>query len=330
MIKFLYFTDSHIRGTTPSSRKDDYRKALFDKFRQMGEIITKHKPQYVLCGGDLLHQPEVSYSVLNEFLDILKNFWYYRGPLGEPKNPFFYSVVGSHDKIGYNPDSIFRGAFGTLVGTDKLRVLEDGGRRSIFLDETENLCTQVSGVSHEFGNDIDPDRYFIPKGTGVFKMIQICHGPVVKDPQRFPHICTKDIKTEADVVLCGHIHDGFPTHKIGNTIFANPGSLGRIENTDANRNRIPTVLLIEISKDKSTITEIPLNCRKGDEIFIDKEQDSGVDITEFLTHLKDTVTNIEDLSYKEIVARLGEELQVEKEVVEKSIEVLDGVKSYEF
>lgn len=317
---FLYFTDPHIRGNTPSSRKDDYKKALLNKFEQIGEIIKEKKVNYVLCGGDLFHQPEVSYSVLNEFLEAIQRW---------RDEVQIYTVVGSHDKIGYNANSIYKGALGTLVETNIIKVLEDGNPETIYT-QPGNFYIQLSGVSHEFGNDTDPERYWTSKVTCARKVIQICHGPVVQSQQRFPHICTKDIKTEADIVLCGHIHDGFPTHKIGNTVFANPGSLGRIENTAITRSRIPTVLLIEVGKDKSSVTEIPLDCRKGDEIFTEPDLKNELEMTEFLTQLKTSVTDVKDLSYKEIVYKLGVELQVEPIVIDTSLQTLEEVGTYEF
>lgn len=332
-MKFLYFTDPHIRGTTPSSRKDDYKKSLLDKFRQIENIIRDQRVDAVLCGGDFFHQPEVSYSVLNEFLPQLQAW--------RRANPFvvanlseeyvrIYTVVGSHDKIGYNTSSVYKGALGTLIEAGIVQVLEDDLPEIFTWYDPKKPTIQLSGVSHEFGNDTDPKRYRASRKEDVFKMIQICHGPIVKDSQRFPHIRTKDMEIEADVVLCGHIHDGFPMHKIMNTVFANPGSLGRIENTPANRQRTPAVVLIEITAEKSSIKEIPLNCKPGDEIFTEKEDSTDADVSQFLTELQNHVTNLQDLPYKEVVHKLGQDLQIEQAVLERTLTILDNVHAYEF
>lgn len=52
--EILIFTDTHIRASNPSSRKDDYLESLKLKFEEVGEIANNNNVDYILHGGDLL------------------------------------------------------------------------------------------------------------------------------------------------------------------------------------------------------------------------------------------------------------------------------------
>ena len=90
-MKLLIFADSHIRASTPRSRIDDYPTAMWEKFRQISQIIVEKGINTVLIGGDLFDAPDPQTSIVNSYLQL---FTYWNIPI--------YSIVGSHDKFGYN------------------------------------------------------------------------------------------------------------------------------------------------------------------------------------------------------------------------------------
>jgi exonuclease SbcD len=87
-MKILFFSDAHIRGDNPRSRKDNYPQALENKFNQIREIIQDRDVKLVLNGGDLFNSPAPSYSVVSHFASLLRSW----------KIPI-YSIIGSHDKF---------------------------------------------------------------------------------------------------------------------------------------------------------------------------------------------------------------------------------------
>ena len=50
-MKFLFFTDSHIRGTTPKNRKDNFYETLKTKLLEITNISKKLDVDYILHGG---------------------------------------------------------------------------------------------------------------------------------------------------------------------------------------------------------------------------------------------------------------------------------------
>ncbi|HLS54237.1 MAG TPA: metallophosphoesterase, partial [Tissierellaceae bacterium] len=64
-MKLLFFTDTHIRGTTPKNRKDDFPEALERKLYEVLDLINKENIDYVLHGGDLFDRPDLSVSIVS-------------------------------------------------------------------------------------------------------------------------------------------------------------------------------------------------------------------------------------------------------------------------
>ena len=80
-LKILYFTDSHIRGTTPKNRKDDFTKTLEKKFNEIVDIIDEEGIDFVIHGGDLFDRPDVSISLVSKFSKIINRKKIYLIPL---------------------------------------------------------------------------------------------------------------------------------------------------------------------------------------------------------------------------------------------------------
>lgn len=53
-MKFLFFTDTHIRGNNPRSRKDIFVETLYLKFQEILDYINNNGIDYVLFGETCL------------------------------------------------------------------------------------------------------------------------------------------------------------------------------------------------------------------------------------------------------------------------------------
>ncbi|WP_057978125.1 metallophosphoesterase family protein [Caloramator mitchellensis] len=259
-MKFLFFTDTHIRGNNPKSRKDNFVETLKNKFIELVEVTKSEKIDAVLFGGDLFERPDVSISVVKEFLSIIKRF-----PLP------IYSVIGNHDVFGQNPE---------VVGKTMLGILEETGIIEFLSKEPklfagEGKTVQITGGHYFYGvDDENKDSYILNEKSADFA-IHIVHGFLLDRPfiKGIHHTLIDEIcnKTMADITIAGHYHSGFGIKKYDKKYFINPGAIARVSNSISEIDRMPSYLVIEINDDIS-IELRQLKCAKKGEEVLDKEK----------------------------------------------------------
>ena len=299
-MKFLYFADSHIRASTPKSRKDDYPTALWNKFQQISAIIMDNDIDAVLINGDLFDTPDPVTSLINKYIEL---FAYWDLPI--------YATIGSHDKFGYNDTTITRAGLGTLIAAGLITIIND---TRIIKD------AQIAGVSHSYNLDETPSNYTRKRLNDNY-MIQMVHGMILDKPFISTHTLIQDVYTDADLCLCGHFHPGFGPIKIGNTTWLNIGSLGRTERTS--RLYGPSVILIDTTIRDYKIIE--LDVPRNEDIFIEKQDapQTFVDVAEFIESLKLQVDNFECGNLRELIMTIGKEGKYSPEVVDLALKYLE-------
>lgn len=258
-MKILYFTDSHIRGTSPKSRKDDFFQTVLTKMDEIFSLAEQKNVDYMIHGGDLFDRPDVSLAVMGEFAKIMKKM---PCPL--------YIVSGNHDIYGHNPKTLHRTMLGLLSNFGFVSLLND---QRILLKKAETTI-QITSAPYTYEMDkLQGEPYIVrevdPKADYA---IHVCHGFLTErklHPQ-IPHTMISEItETLADITLSGHYHFGFPTQEINGKYFANPGAIVRISNSIHEINRKPKVLLLELVKDVPIkIQDIYLkSARPGEEVL---------------------------------------------------------------
>lgn len=259
-MKILYFTDTHIRGTNPKSRKDNFVDTLKEKLEELVRVSRECKVDYVLFGGDLFDRPDVSPSIVKDFIGYLMGF-------PQP----IYAISGNHDVYGQNPSSINRTVLGLLdaVGIIKLLSLNE----KVYL-EKDGIRLQLTGCPYYYDIDVNRQGYIVDKENCDYA-INLVHGFLLDRPfiEGIPYTLIDDIcqKTSADITICGHYHTGFGIKKIENKYFINPGSLSRVSNVSSEINRIPSYLIIDLGE-KIDIKMEKLKCAKPGEEVLDKSQ----------------------------------------------------------
>lgn len=305
-MKLLVFTDSHIRASTPRSRTDDYSAALWEKFRQITQIIEDRAIDAVLIGGDLFDAPDPSTSIVNSYLQL---FTHWNIPI--------YSIVGSHDKFGYNDDTLYRTGLGTLIASGIIKVLND--------TECIGYNTQIAGTSHSYALDENPSTdYYKKKFNPHDYLIQICHGMVVDGPWGFgKHTNVRDICTDADLLICGHYHPGFNPVQVGDTQIINVGSLGRTEHVQ--RKYSPGIVIVTTDIPGEESWEfIPLNV--PEDVFGVKQvkvEKAFGDISAFIQLLKDRSSSAGYTNLTELITLVGKEGKHSKDVIEKALKYVE-------
>lgn len=259
-MKILYFTDTHIRGTNPKSRKDNFVDTLKEKLEELVRVSRECKVDYVLFGGDLFDRPDVSPSIVKDFIGYLMGF-------PQP----IYAISGNHDVYGQNPSSINRTVLGLLdaVGIIKLLSLNE----KVYL-EKDGIRLQLTGCPYYYDIDVNRQGYIVDKENCDYA-INLVHGFLLDRLfiEGIPYTLIDDIcqKTSADITICGHYHTGFGIKKIENKYFINPGSLSRVSNVSSEINRIPSYLIIDLGE-KIDIKMEKLKCAKPGEEVLDKSQ----------------------------------------------------------
>jgi len=305
-MKLLIFSDSHIRASTPRSRIDDYPTAMWEKFRQISQIIAERGINAVLIGGDLFDAPDPSTSIVNSYLQL---FTYWNVPI--------YSIVGSHDKFGYNDTTLYRTGLGTLVAAGVVTLLDDTQRIG--------YNTQIAGVSHSY--DLDENSatdYYRKKLNPAEYLIQLCHGMTIDGPWGFgKYTNVKDIRTEADICICGHYHPGFKPVQVKNTTVINVGSLGRTENVK--RVYFPGIIIVDTDiPSKESWEFVPLNVPEN--VFNTKKvkiEKVFEDIGTFIQLLKDKSSNTGCTNLKELITTVGQKGKYSKEIIENALKYIE-------
>ncbi|MCG0276066.1 MAG: metallophosphoesterase [Thermosediminibacteraceae bacterium] len=313
-MRFLFLTDTHIRGSVPQSRKDNFYETLYEKLREVISITHDEAVDVVLHGGDIFDRPDVSPSLVREFIMLMKDL----------KVPV-YAVAGNHDVYGQNPSTITRTMLGVLDSTGIVKLINPGEK--IFFEDN-GIKIQLTGQHYFYGIDNEGKEasYCIKKDAGVDFAIHLIHGMLLDKPffQEISYTLIEDIlKTEADVTLSGHYHTGFGIINIQNKYFVNPGSLIRIDSTLSELTRMPAVILLDITKDGIKIQKRILKCaRPGHEVFDCKklEMDSFKEqkLAEFVQGLNATgkysFTNI-----SAIIEQLAKKQDLDAKVVEEAL-----------
>ncbi|PTX58664.1 DNA repair exonuclease SbcCD nuclease subunit [Melghirimyces profundicolus] len=313
MLRLLYMTDTHIRGTTPRSRTDDFVSAISDKMNEVIRIARREKVDAVLHGGDLFDRPDLSPAVVREFARLLRR-------LEVP----VYTVAGNHDIFGHNPDTVDRSMLGLLDAFGTVRLIRPGEKVRL---EGEGVTVQLTGQPFHYDLDKrDPSLdYSVRNESGADFCIHMVHGMAVDRPlpEGVPHTMVDDLWSEdVDVLLTGHYHAGFPVkHREGRYII-NPGALARINNHPSEIRRHPQVAVLELGKEIS-VRLIRIACAAPgeavlDRSYLEKAAFREERMNEFVRVLRDD-GEFRALAVQEIIEEIAGLEKVEDEVKHEAL-----------
>lgn len=313
-MKFVYFTDTHIKGTTPKNRTDNFYETLKNKFKEIKTICDETDADYVLHGGDWFDRPDVSPAIVKEFAAIVQNY-------GRP----IFTIAGNHDIFGHNPDTIGRTMLGLLEGVGILKLINHD--EEIIL-EKEGVRVQLTGKPYRY--DIDDkekyrEYYIVKKRNDVDYAINMVHGMLLVKPffEGIHHTLIDQItETQADITLAGHYHSGFGIIERNGKYFANPGSLVRVTNTLSEINRKPKVTVIELT-DGIKLWERELSGAKPGEEVLDRQQleysqDRNLKIQQFYQNLVRT-GKYERIDLNKIIEEIAADQEVSREVKDETV-----------
>ena len=297
MARFLFYTDIHLAAKCPRHRVDNYANSIVEKVSEIYEIASVEGCDFVIFGGDFFNSHMVfSYELINNVMDVICN-----------SDLQTYSIVGQHDLKGYNPETLKSSTLAFVTKyCDKFEILNG-------VKELGDVALYHSHVWQDVRVDCAQEV-----GKGKVNVL-IAHHLLSKDLDVFEVVKTSTIEPcNFDLVLSGDLHTGFETHSVGNTVFANPGSIARQSISDKSRH--PMVLVVDVELGVvPVVKEILLSRAKdGEEVF-------GVDVIEGLREMAtmdggefvDQVRalEMEAVDVFDLVEKLSVEKGVRKEVV---------------
>ena len=265
MSKFIFFTDPHLRGNNPLSRKDNYPETALNKISWVVDYANSLDAA-ILCGGDWMQRPDTAPHVIAQLQRVL----------AKANNPVF-TVLGNHDIYGYNPGTFFRTPLHILEAAHTIQRLS--------MEPILYRDASLTGIDAHYDLDHDGrtlDYTEVPDSNLV--KIHIVHGFLAEHewPQ-VPHTLLDNIdNTNADIILTGHEHSGYGISKRpGNKIFCNPGSLLRVTASVGDVNQKVKVAEITIENDEGSVrgksfnvklVPLPTSLARPAEEVIDQER----------------------------------------------------------
>ena len=248
MLKFIFTTDSHGRGSNPASRLDNFPEAILGKFAYINKLAEELGCVGILHGGDWVETPDVANNFVRELTLLLAN----------SKVPW-YGILGNHDVYGQNPETFKKTPLGIAEAANAFTRLRSDP--IMFFGESENAA--ITGKDSYFNIDklIGREDYCNSVITEDAVNIHIVHG-FLDDHKWMDSVdCTTiDEITEcnADVVLTGHLHTAYGIIKRNGRIYCNPDALARVSASIGDVNNEVGVALITIDGRDVDIRKIML------------------------------------------------------------------------
>lgn len=313
-MKLLFFTDTHIRGTTPKNRKDIFIDTIEKKIIEIISIIDENGVDFVLHGGDLFDRPDISIAIASKFAKLLDQI----------KVPI-YLISGNHDIFGHNPTTINRTMLGLFDALDIVNLVNSYDK---IILKKDNMKVQLTGQPYIYDIDKPSNRnYYLLNEVNedVNYSIHMVHGMLLDKPfiKGIPYTLIDDIKnTFADITLSGHYHAGFKTINIDNKYFINPGSLVRVNNSLSEIDRKPQVVLLEL-EDSISVRYIPLNTAlPGSEILDRKEIENNLFKNERLYEFEQSINaalDFDKMDINQVLIEVSNAEGVDDEVIVEAL-----------
>lgn len=314
-MKFLFFTDTHIRGNTPVSRLDRLEDTLKKKIMEVNSIGVEENVDFYIHGGDLFDRPDVSVRTVGEFGTIFQKF-----------NKPIFIISGNHDIYGHNPNTLGRSMLGLLSELDIFHIIH---KDEPIIVKDDKIKVQISGSPYIYNIDNEEKELYHPKRLEeVDKHILLIHSMLLEKPfiESIDYSLIDQVQDEdIDLVLSGHYHTGYGKIRYKNTLFINPGSLVRISSTKPERNRIPQVAIVELNHDDISCTLRPLKSAKaGSEVLNEKRDDSEMkfsNIESFKLLMRQNI-DIDNYNIKDMLVGISKNKNISKDILEMALQRL--------
>jgi len=272
MSKFLYCSDLHGKAKNPNSRIDNYTESWLTKIKEIQQLAIDNDCRCIIVNGDVFDTPYVSNVLLDDFIDIVENQC-------TDKKVLWRIVVGNHDLVGCNWEASKVGALAHVF------------RRCKLIDRLTTIETDdyyIEGMDYFFGIEDSIKEKGLKHDKKTFSVC-IPHALIIEKPffQNAAQVLMKEIDSDFDLVLCGHLHQSFDK-TINGTRYLNLNSIGR---KSINEQHMPQVAIIDTIKQSVEIIKLK-TAKQPEECFdlshYEEKKANEKGIEEFLASLQGT------------------------------------------
>lgn len=306
MSKIIYTQDIHNCGINSINRIGNYYIDLYTKLKEIVMLYKKNKCLFWLDGGDLTEAENVSNNIVDDMLDLI-----------EENKINYQGLVGNHNMRYANFQASKGTSFFHMVKRSKnfnyLTELEDSNEKWV-----------IKGIEYYYGmeEDIKKDGIQFDNQFNDFFKIAVVHGHLCE--KKFPfasHCQYKDIITNADLVLVGHVHEPNEV-KINNTTYLNIGCFGRRKINEANIH--PSCLLIDTETRTWKIVSLK-SAKPAEECFdlskVEEEKQDEQKLNLFLEKIENF--NFQSIDFRDRIYEFAKMNKEEDEVVNNIIQRLN-------
>ena len=319
-LKILFFTDSHISFKTPTSRIDDYQEAIYNKISELVELANKESFDYILCGGDLFHNPSPTPNSAMIANEISKLFLKSKAKV--------VVVPGNHDLYSYNISTLNKTLLGIYQANEVVRILDRTNPLTIKLGDKE---IAIEGQEYHIGIDKYSKEDYECNCKADFNIL-VTHSMITSsviskhyEKNKVNHIDINAIETTADILLSGHEHNGYKQKKTDKTLFLNPGSLSR---TDSTLKHKPKALIIEINENLNyTVDEYILKTAKDyndifDNTLKNEKNNKDILLDKFKQEIKD-ISVSQCSNIETIIEEISQANEIPKDIINTAYSYLE-------
>lgn len=257
----IFIGDTHLKGTSPISRVDDYPNAILAKLESIANTVNVRRCNTFIMLGDVFDSPITSIQYLATVINTFKKI--------TEKGITVYTIVGNHDIKNNRMDSLPNTALGILIATGYLKLAPS----ELEIDNTIFRC-------YNYPEEIEQ------KKTNKYEVC-VAHR-YFEFGVAFDSLHESDlINLNYDAMILGHYHAPCDTRIIGNTELYMPGSLSRCTSEVYNKTRVPRILVFNCVTHSGLYINVA--CKPAEEVFvsqIDKSSDKNLtmkDLIQFIT-----------------------------------------------
>jgi len=269
----LVIGDPHIEGRQPGFRKDDFPNVILEKVNWCLQYAKENKllPTFL---GDFFDKPR-------------DNPTWMIGRLIEIMSPHeSIGIYGNHDcaETTLNEND----SLSILIKANCLRMVS---QRAPWRGVMNDRPVYVGGSSYR---QPIPEEFKLPPAArrSLFDcdplVVWLTHHDI--DIAGYENGRFKPYEIENVALLInGHIHRRLASVQAGETTWMTPGNISRRSRSEASREHVPTVLRIDVQKDKYKISDVIVPHKKHSDVFHDLVTEIKAERTssEFVTGLKE-------------------------------------------
>ena len=263
MSKVIFVGDTHLKGSTPISRKDNYSEVILNKISFVKDYADSIGCTTIIFLGDIFDTVSTSIQYFSHCLTLFKQII--------NSGIDLYTIVGNHDIRYDSMETLPITPLGILIKSESIKLLD-----SLIVDD---VFIKGCHLPDSPERNTQKDLY----------SILLLHRFYESGFNEIP-ISKKDvIDLNYDTYILGHDHRPYVTQDIETdtkTIkVIRPGSLARNSSDQYNRLRKPRILILDTDSKDFYYEDVP--AESGLEVFFEKEEEKQVvSMKELVDYLK--------------------------------------------